>query len=223
MDKIIKFVIILVVLILLGLWSPWSSFNFNISKLFGVEEAEKISGLQVYTARGTIEVFIDQESQGTTSPEEDAVIVDTVEPGERLVTIKRVSEIEDAYYEFSKLINFVEGVDVVITYSLGPDKIFSEGSIISARAKQGENYNLEVLTNISDFNVELDGIDYISTESRFTGEISLDRQHIVKVQKNGYEPVQLTLLPEDQGSRDRLSNYVMQVDLNLMLQPVKVE
>lgn len=209
-------------LTIIGLWSPWRNIDIQISEIFGVESPEEVSGLQVISTSGEVELFFEGESQGTTNPESGPIIVSPISPGEKLVRIVRNSAPE-GYYEFNRIINFVSGIDVVVSYELGPDLIFSEGSVITAKEQLDEDYNLLVTANISDYEISLDGVSSRSIENQFSSTISLERQHELRVEKNGYEPIELTLLPEDQEFRDKLNGFVINVDLNLLLQPVEVE
>ena len=149
MKNFIKFLIVLLICVLLGLWSPWLKLNVSLSDIFGVEKPDKISGLQVYSLSGEMEVFLDGESQGTVTPDNSPLVVDAISPGEKSVGLKRVSEVPGAYWEFNKVITFEENIDVVLSYILGPEEEFSEGNIVSPVVRTDEDYNLKVNLNVN--------------------------------------------------------------------------
>lgn len=222
MKNFIKILIVLLICSLLGLWSPWLKINVSLADIFGVEEPDKISGLQVYSFSGEMEVFLDGESQGTVTPESSPFIVDAVTPGEKSVGLKRVTEIPGAYWEFSKVITFEENIDVVLSYILGPEEEFSEGNIVSTVARTDEDYNLKVNLNVEGVELYLDNIEYIVDGTEFRETISLDKQHTIKITKQGMEEIEFLILPEDQQSRDQFANYIINVDVQLMYQPVSI-
>lgn len=224
MKKILKLLLIALICVLLGLWSPWLYWRLDISQLFGVEKPNPISGLQVYSLGGELEVYIDnQKQEGSATPETSPLSVVAIEPGERLVRIVRKSTVDGAYTEFNKIINFVEGIDVVISYLLGPEDVFSEGHIITAEQKRGESYNFKLSTNVTDYKVFIDEVEHTVSSGFFTQEFDLTRQRKVRIQKNGYQSIEFTIFPEEQGERDKLVNYILSVEAKLLYLPVKVE
>jgi len=213
----------MLVCVAIGLWSPWLMWNVDISDIFNVEKPNVISGLQVYSLLGEVEVFVDGESQGKVTPEDSPLIVDAIQPGEKSVRIERVSEVTDAYWAFEKVITFEESIDVVISYVLGPEKEFSEGHVITVTEKTDEDYNLLVNTNIEGTAISLDEIQSQVPATQFTQNIALDKQHKIKIFKPGFEEIEFTILPESQDDRDQFANKIINVDVQLLYQPVQVE
>ena len=224
MKTFIRLVILVLVLVLLGLWSPWLQWNVDIAKIFNVEKPDKISGLEVYSLLGDIQVEIDDIAQeGTASASEDrALIIDAIEPGEKSVTVKRISNVSGAYWEYRDIVTFTEGINTIITLGLGPEEEFSEGTFITATKKTNENYNLKLKSDTTDFNAEIDGVPHAVNSNEFTQSISLDQQHTIKITKEGYETLEFTILPGEQSDRDKLVNYIINVETKLMLQPVQI-
>ncbi|MCA9386608.1 hypothetical protein KC669_01095 [Candidatus Dojkabacteria bacterium] len=224
MKTFIRIVILLLVLVLLGLWSPWLQWKIDFAKIFNVEKPDKISGLEVYSLLGDLEVTIDDVAQeGVASATEDSgLIVDAISPGEKSVTIKRKSEVSGAYWEYRDIVTFTEGLNTVISLGIGPEEEFSEGTVITAIEKTSENYNLKLKADVTDFNLEIDGVSHSVDSNEYTQVIGLDMQHTIRVTKKGYESLEFTILPEDQSDRDKLQNYIINVDLKLMLQPVQI-
>jgi hypothetical protein len=55
--------------------------------------------------------------------------------------------------------------------------------------------------------------------------VSLDRStvHKLKLEKKGYEPQEISLLPEDETARGNLKGYDINVDANLFLIPIRTD
>lgn len=225
MKKILFATLTIVVLVLLAIWSPWLRWNIDLANIFGVSKPDSISGLQVSSLAGEIEVFIDNNSVAKVTPDISPFILDRVTPGDHLVTLKRTGEFADSYSTFNKLITFEENSAVVIGYNIGPDEVFSEGHIIYTTKKENSNSDskLNITVNTKDFNLTFDGLPVEKVESN-TKVMSVDfsRQHEIKIGKSGYESLVFTLLPEMQSDRDKLKNSDFNVDIQLMLQPVEV-
>lgn len=223
MKNLIKILIFLTICTLVGIWSPWVSWNINLASFFDVETPEEISGLQLTSLIGELEVRIDGELKGTVSPENSPLFIDAVQPGERQIEIRRVSEFETAYWKFNRNIDFIAGVDVIISLGLGPAEVFSEGTIITATRKINENFNTRISANIENANISINTIQ-IQQEQGFVKEnLTLDRQHLISVSKKGYETLEFRLFPSEQEEREKLQDFVINVEVLLMLQPVNVE
>lgn len=223
MKNFLRILIILTICTLIGLWSPWVSWNINLAGLFDVETPEEISGLQLTSLIGELEVRIDGESKGTVSPENSPLFIDTVQPGERQVEIIRVSQFENAYWKFNRNIDFVAGVDVIISLGLGPAEVFSEGTVITATRKTNESFNTRIISNVVNSNIAINTIKMPQDQNSVIDNLTLDRQHLISVSKNGYETLEFRLFPSEQDERDKLKNFIINVEALLMLQPVNVE
>lgn len=225
MRKLIFGSFLVVSCLILALWSPWIKWDFNVSSLFGVEEKEEIAGLQVISLSGDIEVFIDGVTIGTAA-KDNPLIVDRVTPEEHLVTLRRKSDIRNAYWSFNELITFEANTQVIVSYNLGPEEEFSEGHVIYAAKKSDLNktsvLNFEI--DVEDASVQLDDIPTQRiTERKLTETLNFDKQHRVVITKNGYESLEFLILPEKQEERNLLKDYDINVKVRLAALPVKVE
>jgi hypothetical protein len=224
MKVFLRIVIFLLICVLLGFWSPWLSWKIDLSSIFNVESPDPIAGLEVYSLVGDLQVSIEGVVQeGIASAEEGSLIIDGLEPGEKAITITRISDIENAYWEYRGILTFTEGVNTVISLGIGPEKEFSEGTIITAVRKNSEDYNLKITSEIPEYQVLLENVPYNVTDGEFTSNLSLDRQYTVRINKSGYESLEFSVLPEDQESRSALENYIIEVDVFMLLQPVQIE
>ncbi len=226
MRKLITLLFIIPVCLLLAIWSPWLNWNISIAGLFGAKSPDKISSLTVYSQGGDIEILIDGQSQGTVNKATSPFIVDKVTPGERLVAIKRTSTESSDYYTFSKLVNFIAGTDVRLSYRLGPSEEFSTGHIIYSVDKEdlSRDSKLNIILNVEDASVLIDNLPAVSvTDGKLVENLNLDSQHQVSISKEGYDTVEFTILPETQEDRDKLKNYDITIESHLMLTPLDVE
>jgi hypothetical protein len=226
MKRFVVFFIIAILCILLGLWSPWLYFDINLKPLVGLKESEKISGMQVFSLSGEMEVFVNDESKGKVTPENSPLVVDRINPGENLVGVKKTNEFKESYWQFSKIINFETGTDVILSYDLGPTSSFSEGHIIYAVEKvdKEKTTQLNISTNIDGAKVQIDNLPAVQVQDQKIAQgISLDNRHKIVVSKSGFETLEFTILPERQEDRDIFKNFDINVEVQLMYQPVTVE
>ncbi|GAB4284169.1 MAG: hypothetical protein Kow0081_1210 [Candidatus Dojkabacteria bacterium] len=221
LQNFFKISVFILLLILVGIWAPWGDLDISIAPLFGVETSGAISGLQVYSLAGTIEVYVEDELKGMASVD-TPLFVAPIEPGKKKVSLKRPSAIQGSYTKVDEIIDFTEGIDVVITYGIGPSDFYSQGSIITTRKRTNEAYNLEVSTNVDSPEIFIDNIRQDFSGNRLVTLISLNKQSEIRIEKDGYEPLSFTLLPEDQAERDIFQNYIIHVEARLMLQPVDI-
>ncbi len=225
MKRIVIFVILLVLCVLLALWSPWT--KIDIQSIFGIKQSENISGLQVYSLSGKLDIYLDNEKIGTVNEGNDPYIKDDVTPGEHLITLKKETSVVGAYWDLNKLIDFYKGTVVVASYNLGPEEEFSEGHIIYASAGTGENNNettLNVLSNVQDATLKIDSDSDIKISGNsVSANLKLDSQHTIIISKKGYDDLEFTILPSEQSDRDKLLGLNLNIDAALMLQPVQIQ
>jgi hypothetical protein len=224
MKRFLVILILIVISIIVGLWSPWLQWNIRPEVIFGVREPDKIASLQVFSLSGEIEVLVDGELQQGTARLQDGspVIVDRVNPGDRLITLRRKTPLINTYWNLEKVIHFEANTSVVIAYNLGPSELFSEGHIIYADSLTTEG-NVKVQVNADNAIVRMNNIPLTVNGNVARSTISFDRQYVLQVERQGFEPVSFTVLPESQEERDKLSSFSINVDVNLMYQPVPVE
>jgi hypothetical protein len=208
------------VLVLLAIWSPWNSWNINFYNLFGIENAEKYSGLKVKSLSGEVYIYVDNKFEGTITDNEDFADIGSIQAGSHTVALKRKQE--NNYYILEKKINFEEGVDVVIAYDLGPNEKFSEGHVFYAK----KNYLNEGKPKLNIYSVPdrtkvyMDNI-YVGDAPLVNIDLNLDLQHKIKLQKVGYETLEFTILPEEIEIRKKLSGFDLIIEAQLFLKPIK--
>ena len=220
-----SYIIILLILVafLCALWSPWNRWNIALPQLFGIAPQAQIGGLQVTSLAGELEVFVDGNSVGSVNPETSPLVVPAIEQGERQIKLVRDTTLAGAYADFNRLIKFESGIDVVISYELGPTDEFSEGHVIYATKKLDNSADvlLSLQANVTGADVVIDDIS--AGQTPIAGfKLSLDKQHKVSISKNGFDVQEFTLLPQEQNDRDKLQGYNLNVDVNLFLQPLPV-
>lgn len=213
-------------LVLFALWSPWLYVRLNLSQLFGIAEPEGISGLQVNSLAGEMEVYLDGELKGNSSADRSPFTLDTITPGDYLVTLKRKTDTRGSYWDFNKLITFTEGTTVIVSYNLGPEEEFSEGHIIYATKKDNSSLNpkINMEFNVDDPEITIEEASAQKINSRqYNAEISFDKPKKITISKPGYESLEFTILPDSEEERKALSQFNLNTDIHLMLRPVIVE
>jgi hypothetical protein len=187
-----------------------------------MEPTPEIGGLQVTSLAGELEVYVDGFLMASVPSGESATIT-PIEPGERQIRIQRVSDVENAYWEFNRLVKFESGIDVVIAYELGPTASFSEGHVIYATKSPekiiGVKLNLDA--TVDGATVLIDGIE-VGTTPLVSQLLALDSQHVLRVTKQGYEDQEFKLLPESQQNRDKIAGNYLNVVVSLFLQPIPI-
>lgn len=226
MRRLTVFVVLLVLCLLLAIWAPWNGFNFNLGSIFGIKQAVEVSGLQVYSLSGTLDIYVDGNKVGQALAGNDPFIKDNITPGEHLVSLVKESDIENAYWRYSKVVTFYKGTTVVASFNLGPEDEFSEGHVIYATENpnpQNKN-NLTIGVNVDGASLTMDSNNEIPFDgSSIATELSLDQQHTIRIHKSGYEDLQFTILPAAQEDRNKLRGLNLNIDAHLMLQPVNIE
>jgi len=219
--KIGTIILIVVFLVILGLWSPWNNWNINIFNLLGIDSSEKFATLKVKSIQGTVSIYVDDELKGTATDNSEFAEINPITPGEHTISLKKESN--GNYYQFVRKVNFEPGLDVVVAYDLGPSQLFSEGHILYTRKNflNTKNPRLSVYSSPEETSVFLDDILVGATVIK---DLELDKsvQHKLKFEKNGYDTMEILILPENLVDREKLSNYDIVLEVNLFLQPVKI-
>lgn len=224
MAKPFRVIVLILIAFLCALWSPWTSWNISFSRLLGIEPPPQIGGLQVTSLAGELEVFVDGISQGKVTPDSSPLTIPAIDPGERQIRLKRIATVDEAYWEFNKLIKFESGVDVVISYELGPTEEFSEGHVIYATrtTDKVDGLRLNLTSSVEDAVVKIDDVT-VGNTPLVAQVISKDKQHTLLISKKGYESQEFKLLPESQEDRDKISGYNLNVLVDLFLQPIAIQ
>lgn len=221
LKKLLVGTVVIIGLGVLAFWSPWQQWDFSITSILGIESKEEFSALKVRSLGGTIEVFLDGESYGEVSTEEEFLEVFPVDPGEHTVRLVRKSDAD--YTEVVRKINFEPAVDVIIGYEIGPNEQFSEGHILYARRSftaQGDP-TVEVYSSPEAITVQLDGAEIGQTPIKDV-TLTTDRRHTLSFSKPGYDPLDIEILPDNQADRDKLKNTILTLEINLFAQPVPI-
>lgn len=219
--RLVTIVLIVIFLLILGAWAPWNNWNLNIYNLFGIESSEKYATLKVKSLQGTVNIYLDDELKGSATDNSDFAEINPITPGEHTVTLKKESN--GNYFQFSRKVSFESGMDVVISYDLGPSQLFSEGHILYTRKNylNAENPRLSIFSSPEDVSVYLDE-NLIGTTVIKDLELNKSIQHKIRFEKKGYDTMEITVLPENQADRDKLKDYDLILEINLFLQPVKI-
>lgn len=227
MQKLSRIVILIIVAFLCALWSPWNAWNFNLIGLLGVKDEQSVSNLQVSSLAGELQVFVDDESEPrATATPDNSTVVPGISIGSHQIRLVRVSEVENAYWTYNKVIEFVAGVDVILAYELGPTEEFSGGHLIYADSSQQETTSstveLTVSANVDSANVVVN--DLLIGETLISSfELPVDEQQRLTISKPGYEKQQFLLFPESLDDRQQLAGLDLFVEVDLFLQPLEVE
>jgi len=217
----LKLLILLVVLFALALWSPWYKWQINIYNLLGIENNEKYSSLKITSLSGEIEIYIDDEYQGSVTDNEDYVDIASIKSGEHHIALKRKSQTE--YFVYEKTIIFEQGAEVVIAFDLGPNETFSEGHTFYTK----RNYinigkpRLFVYSAPDMTKVFIDDI-LVGETPLLNVDLDLSQQRKVRFQHDGYEDLEFTILPDSIESRNKLLDFDLIIEAKLFLKPVKV-
>lgn len=218
MKTVIKLLLIIILLSALAVWSPWTKFDLSITNLLGYTPPEQFSGLKVTAISGEMEVYLDNELVGLVNSSEPFLELFQIPPGTKTITLVRPSDPPGFYHEVSALVDFEPGVNVAIGYEIGPSEEFSEGHILSGRSKLIEApVKLEINTMPENALVY---VNDILIDSKIITELDLGMQHRIRVEADGYDDLEFLILPDSQEDRDRLANYDLFLDVNLMLIPV---
>lgn len=226
MRRLTRIVILVAVAVLCALWSPWNSLGFGLNDLLGAGDVNRTANLQVSSLAGEMLVYLDDsvEPIATVNLENSPYTIPGIEVGAHQIRLERVSEVENAYWVYNKIINFVPNLDVILAYELGPTEEFSGGHLIYAQERDvaDDGLELSVATDVEEATVLIN--DAQIGEAPISGfEITLDAQQRISLVKPGYDSQEFLLLPETQEDRDRLAGFSLFVEVDLFLQPLAVE
>jgi hypothetical protein len=221
LKKLIIGIIVVVALIGLAVWSPWYAWNINFYKIFGIENVDKLSSLKIKSLSGEVEIYVDNEFQGSVTDNEDFADIGSLNPGNHDIKLKKKSSGE--YYVFERSILFESGVETVIAYDLGPNEKFSEGHIFYAKKNYANDGKpqLTIYTVPDMTKVFVDGIFIGETPLRGV-DVDINSQHKIKLQKAGYDDLEFTILPESIDARKKLQGFDLMLEAKLFLQPIKI-
>lgn len=226
MPRVLKKILVVVILLALGFWSPWLYIQLDLAQFFGIQKPEEISGLQVNSLAGEIEVYLDGQFKGVSSADRTPLILDRVTPGDYLLTLKRKTDVRGSYWDFNQLISFIPSTTIIATFNLGPEELFSEGHVIYASKKENplQPSKLNVFTNADNSKVEFEDLNVQTINSSHNSvQLEFDKPRKLNVSKDGYDTLEITILPEDENERRSLQNFDLNIYVYLLLQPVTIE
>jgi len=224
--KVLIITITVVLLAAVAFWSPWTKWDISLLDILGLENEDDYAGLQVYSISGELQLEIDNEIAGNVTLEGSPLDIFEIEPGDHLITIKRVSEEEGAsqtsYYEFTRMVNFVRGINTVVAYEIGPSTRFSGGYIIYATPAVSEDIvSLNLRTEPENAQIFLNDIE-VSSSPMTNYELDLSQNYKIRVVKDNNESIEFDLLPETEEEKNLLVGYDLNVDINLFELPLEV-
>lgn len=207
-----------------AIWSPWTNWDSTVRNVLGIETQVELARLQVSSLAGEVEIYVDDELRGSVGPEGSPFLIEDIEPGQRSVRLVRTSETSGSYIDFNSRLNFSPEIDTVIAYELGPTEQFSEGHIITAYDNflEDTGARLSVRTEPAGASITLDGQPLGSAPVE-NYALSLDRPHEMRLTKEGYEELVITLLPQEQEARDQLEGFDIAVEARLFLIPLDLD
>jgi len=219
--KVLIILIVIVVLLGLAIWAPWYKWDFSLYNLFGIENTTKYSELKVKSLSGEIDIYIDDELQGSVTDNEEFADIASISEGSHKITLKKKSSAE--YYTFERTIDFESGVEIVIAYDLGPNEVFSEGHVFYSKKNYANDGQPKLFVySVPDMTkVFIDDIFVGETPLRSV-DLDLSSQHRVKLQKTGYDDLEFTILPDKIENREKLNEFDLIIEAKLFLRPVKI-
>ncbi|KKQ36269.1 MAG: hypothetical protein US52_C0003G0010 [candidate division WS6 bacterium GW2011_GWA2_37_6] len=214
---------IVIALAVLAVWSPWNSWNISVLGLLGLQNDDKYAGLQVYSTSGEVELKIDNEVVGNVTEEGSPLDIVEIEQGDHLIALRRVSEDQTAnYYEFTRMINFVRGINTVLAYEIGPTEKFSGGYIIYATTGVEEKKSfLNIRTEPEGAKVYINEVE-VSNAPLLNYELDLTKDYKVKIVKETSETIEFDLLPETDEEKELIKGYDLNVEVKLFEYPLEV-
>ncbi|MFW5702937.1 MAG: PEGA domain-containing protein [Candidatus Dojkabacteria bacterium] len=209
--------------VLCAVWSPWHYWNISLPKIFGVEAPVALARVQVSSLGGELQVYINGEERGIIGPESSPFTIEDAKPGQNTIRLTRSSEVEGAYVEYEQVIELYEEVETVIAYELGPTYNFSQGHVISAfrNAAIGDKTMLNVYSEPTGVAVKL-GEERIGTTPLENIEVDRSSAQTLTLEKRGYEPQTISILPSEENQREKLKGFDINVDANMFLIPIEL-
>jgi hypothetical protein len=218
--------VVLILLFALAWYKPWRMTGLTFGSLIGLEEIKSQSGLAVFSLKDQIEVFVDNQYKDKIEAGGGSIEVGELEPGIHRVTLRKVTDGDAEYYEFSKSLNFEAGVSNVVAYELGPSSDFSQGHVFYTEKSEEKNENGKTLIS---FHSKLDEVE-VYMDNKLIGktplenyEISLDKQYDITLKKSGFEELNFKILPESEADRTKLEGLNLFIEADLFLKPIDIK
>lgn len=213
----------ILLLIFIGFFSPWFNWQLSFGRLIGLGAKDTASSLKVYSLVGDIEVYLNNEYQGTASSTGGNFEKADIVPGNYEIKLKRKSDPEGAYFELKRTIKFEDKIDVIISYELGPTQEFSEGHILFAEKSYDstDDTRLNITANPQGSKVFIDN-NFIGEAPLTNISVDTNSQKTIKLEKEGYDTIEFKILPENKEDRDKLKGLTLNLEINMFLNPIKI-
>lgn len=85
MKNLGRIVLLLIVLVLIGIWSPWNSWDFSFLSLIGIDKDSTYSTLKVKSLSGSIDIYVDEKLEGNVVDDESFAEINTIKEGMHLI------------------------------------------------------------------------------------------------------------------------------------------
>lgn len=218
-----KFVIIFIVVVLLAVlavFSPWKNLDLSLESIFNINNPNSQSSLEVSSLGGKISIFVDNVELGQTTVEEPKFVISPVSSGIREVKLQRVSDVK--YTNFVRDINFEENITTSISWENGLTDETSSGWVLEP-TKNITSQDTLIKLNFSILplgaTITMDGTK-VETKSV---DIDPAKKYEIKVEKEGYLPLSFSLFGFDDSNNENLKGYDFNLEVKLAEIPIKVE
>ncbi|MEI6887268.1 MAG: hypothetical protein WCK31_03475 [bacterium] len=219
MKRIVFTILVIALLLVLAVISPWKNFQFSLESLLGNKVPVTSSSLEVSSLGGKLIVDINNTEVGKTSVDESKLEISPVEVGTRKVTIKRDSL--TPYYVFERDISFEKGVSSVISWESGPNYNSSAGWILTPTKKNVISTNNDVVLSFITSKGDELYIDDVKTDQ---SNITVDptKTYKISIKRDGYLPLSFQLFGFDNEKASQVKSYDFLIETKLAEIPIKV-
>lgn len=204
MKKVAISFLIIIVLTLLAIWSPWDNL---ISNTKSTNKDLKYSSLILNSLGGEVVVYIDEVEKGRAIFGEDPLEINTIQSGNHSVKFTRIGSVKGSYKDLETDIYFEEGIATVAALELGPSLESTSGYIISAvvpdKSFDGEAA-LDVETNPKKSKAYLND-ELIGSTPMKNYKLDTTNNYKIRIESEGYLPLEASLLPDDNESKTRFA------------------
>ena len=211
--------ILVFIAVIAAIFFPLDIISILKDRLLGV--GNNYSSLKIYSLGGDIKVYIDGEEKGIAKEKGSYLEVLPIDVGEHEVKLVREATEEGFYPDFERIINCEKGFDTVISWEIGPTEEASSGWILYAQNASYKNghtlINLTCKPRDCKINIDEKG-EHTAPITKLN--LSLNEQHTFKASKEGYQDLEVQVLPEDEEARASLEGYELFFEVNLYRIPI---
>ncbi len=197
LKRIILAIIVVIAAVVIAITRPWTFFS-NIPFLNGK------AALTVNTPLGKSEVYLNGEKIGETP-----YSAENLNPGEYELEIKKITDTENFYTDFSDTIMLVDNTRTFIEVEIGPTDQFTSIKKFYYQETGGQS-KLLINTQPENSTIWIDEVRY--GEAPVTNDSLNPGRHDLKVEADGYETIESTIITRE--------GYTLIADVQLMAKPV---